>query len=201
MAISFLRLSKVSRKKFTSFSLEVFFLFAGGLMWHKMPLFVSTGLWIPTFMLIVSFFDRVCVCVCVWQHKWRSTRLGVCLRVCSWRCGDGVQVLHQALQVGHLLCQLVWLVALRERNRVTAGGGGGTGGKGGKHLEGGGEERRGKEERRGSVRDLSQRKGKLYEWDEASWAMEVRGTDVMKATSIKRNNKNKRESHQQPIKN
>lgn len=121
----------------------------------------------------------ICVCVCV------------CVR--SWRCGDGVQVLHQALQVGHLLGQLVRLVALRERNRVTAGGGGGTGGEGGKHLEGG-EEKRGKEERRGSVRDLSQRKGESYGWDEASWAMEVRGTDVMKATSRKQNDQNQKRS-------
>lgn len=85
---------------------------------------------------------------------------GVC--ACSWRCGDGVQILHQALEVGHLLGQLVGLVALRERNRVTAGGGGGAGGEGGKHLEGGrkeGEKRRGKERRRGSVRDLPQRTG------------------------------------------
>lgn len=54
----------------------------------------------------------------------------------SRRRGDGVQVLHQALEVGHLLGQLVRLVALGERNRVTAGGGGGAGGEGGKHLEG-----------------------------------------------------------------
>lgn len=105
--------------------------------------------------------------------------------------------------MGHLLGQLVRLVALRERNRVTAGGGGGTGGEGGKHLEEGRkrEERRGKEERRGSVRDLSQRKGKSYGWDEASWAMEVRGTDVMKATSRKQKNQNQREAHQQPVNN
>ncbi|TNN53161.1 hypothetical protein EYF80_036622 [Liparis tanakae] len=59
-------------------------------------------------------------------------------------------VLHEALEVGHLLCQLVRLVALRERNRVTARGGGGAGEEGGKHLEGGrkeGGEKKGKEER------------------------------------------------------
>lgn len=70
---------------------------------------------------------------------------GVC--VCSWRCGDGIQVLHQPLKVGHLLGQLIRLVALRERNRVIARGGGGARGEGGKHLEGEGEERRGGEER------------------------------------------------------
>ena len=48
--------------------------------------------------------------------------------------------------MGHLLGQLVRLVVLRERNRVTAGGGGGTGGQGSKHLEGG---RRREERRRG----------------------------------------------------
>lgn len=42
--------------------------------------------------------------------------------------------------MGHLLCQLIRLVALRERNRVTAGSKGGTGGEGGKDL-GKGEER------------------------------------------------------------
>lgn len=74
--------------------------------------------------------------------------------------------------MGHLLGQLVRLVALRERNRVTARGGGGAGGEGGKHLEGdreGGEERRGEERRRGSVRDLYRGQGESYGWDEASW--------------------------------
>lgn len=72
----------------------------------------------------------------------------------SRRCRDGVQVLHQALEVGHLLGQLVGLVALRERNRVTAGGGGGAGGEGGKHLEGGKEER--EREKRGEEDRVSQ---------------------------------------------
>lgn len=77
----------------------------------------------------------------------------------SRRRGDGVQVLHQALEVGHLLGQLVRLVALGERNRVTAGGGGGAGGEGGKHLEGEreaegeGGKKRGSRGGRGSVRE------------------------------------------------
>lgn len=76
-----------------------------------------------------------------------TERDSVC--ACSWRCGDGVQVLHQALEVGHLLGQLVRLVALRERNRVTARGGGGAGREGGKHLEIGREEKRGGERKGG----------------------------------------------------
>lgn len=91
--------------------------------------------------------EKVCLRVCE----------GVC--ACSWRCGDGIQVLHQALEVGHLLGQLIGLVALRERNRVTARGGGGTGREGGKHLEEGREEKRREERRGGSVRDLSQMTG------------------------------------------
>lgn len=84
----------------------------------------------------------------------------------SRRRSDGVQILHQALEVGHLLGQLVRLVALGERNRVTAGGGGGAGREGGKHLEGKrerergggrggggkGEKKRGRRGGRGSVR-------------------------------------------------
>lgn len=82
----------------------------------------------------------------------------------SRRRGDGVQVLHQALEVGHLLGQLVRLVALGERNRVTAGGGGRAGGEGGKHLEGERERRRAREGRKeegeeeeGQSGNLSQR--------------------------------------------
>lgn len=61
--------------------------------------------------------------------------------------------------MGHLLSQLVRLVALRERNRVTAGGRGGAGREGGKHLEEGKGRWRRKERRRGSVRDLLHRTG------------------------------------------
>lgn len=43
--------------------------------------------------------EKVCLRVCE----------GVC--ACSWRCGDSIQVLHQALEVGHLLGQLIGLVA------------------------------------------------------------------------------------------
>lgn len=74
-------------------------------------------------------------------------------------CRDGVQVFHQALEVGHLFGQLVGLVALGERNRVTARGRGGAGGEGGKHLEVGKEEREGEEGKegeevsQGSIRD------------------------------------------------
>lgn len=80
----------------------------------------------------------VCVCVCG------------CVS-CSWRCGDSIQVLHKALEVGHLLSQLVGLIALRERNRVTARGRRRAGGEGGKHLEEARVEKRGKQRRRGSV--------------------------------------------------
>lgn len=111
--------------------------------------FVSTSLWLPRVMFgcVCLTLESVCMCLC--ECLCMTECDGVC--ACSWRCGDGVQVLHQALEVGHLLGQLVRLVALRERNRVTARGGGGAGREGGKHLEGdreGGEERRG-EERRG----------------------------------------------------
>lgn len=97
--------------------------------------------------------EEVCLSMCV------CVRVGV--SACSWCCGDGVQVLHQALEVGHLLGQLVGLVALRERNRVTARGGGGAGREGGKHLEGGKEERRGEERGRGGEGQsgISQRTG------------------------------------------
>lgn len=98
------------------------------------------------FLYVCVWGDRECVVVCVSVCVWCFGA-----SACSWRCGDGVQVLHQALEVGHLLGQLVGLVALGERNRVTAGGGGGAGGEGGKHLEGGKEESRGKE-RRGEER-------------------------------------------------
>lgn len=94
------------------------------------------------FLYVCVGGDRECVVVCVSVCVWCFGA-----SACSWRCGDGVQVLHQALEVGHLLGQLVGLVALGERNRVTAGGGGGEGGEGGKHLEGGKEESRGKERR------------------------------------------------------
>lgn len=165
MAISFLRLSKVSRKKFLRFSLEVCFSLQGrreSFRGHKKPCCVQQPL-APKGILLLLFgcvcltsecvsFLYVCIheCVCVATGK---VCLYVCLcfgaSACSWRRGDGVQVLHQALEMGHLLGQLVGLVALRERNRVTARGGRGAGGEGGKHLEGGKEESRGKERRRG----------------------------------------------------
>lgn len=109
-------------------------------------------------------------------------RVSECVRACgaarvSRRRGDGVQVLHQALEVGHLLGQLVRLVALGERNRVTAGGGGGAGGEGGKHLEGERERRRAREgekrkERRKRVSQGIFRRGHggvAWPGDEASW--------------------------------
>lgn len=40
-----------------------------------------------------------------------------------WRwscCSDGIKVLHESFQVGHLFGQLIWFVALWERERVTA---------------------------------------------------------------------------------
>jgi len=112
---------------------------------------VSHGSCLAVFVCIflcvrVDASERVCMCVCVCVCR--------CVCACSWRCGDGVQVLHEALEVGHLLCQLVGLVALRERNRVTARGGGGAGEEGGKHLEGGRKGGRRRKERR-SVRDQS----------------------------------------------
>lgn len=86
--------------------------------------------------------------------------------------------------MGHLLGQLVGLVALRERNRVTARGGGGAGGEGGKHLEGGegGKEKRGEERRGGEGQsgNLSQRTGESYGWGEASWGGWVNGTEATK---------------------
>lgn len=139
-------------------------------------IFESSSFWHPPFQ-----FGHVCidyrVCVCVTEIVCpRCLSVCVCVHVCfwmcvcSWRCGDGIQVLHQALQVGHLLGQLVRLVALGERNRVTARGGGGAGGEGGKHLEGErevggqrrgsggqGEEKRGRRGGRGSVRESLQR--------------------------------------------
>lgn len=69
----------------------------------------------------------------------------------------------------HLLGQLVGLVALRERNRVTARGGGGARGKGGKHLESGKEEkRRGGEGQSGT---FHRGRGESYGWGEVSWGM------------------------------
>lgn len=95
---------------------------------------------------VACFCIRVCVGVC--GSVCECVSLSERASAWSWRCRDGVQVFHQALEVRHLLGQLVGLVALRERNRVTAGGRGGTGGQGGKHLgvgEGREERRRGKE--------------------------------------------------------
>lgn len=100
----------------------------------------------------------MCAGVCVCLHLWVSVR--------SWRCCDGVQVFHQALKVRHLLGQLVRLVALRERNRVTARGWGGAGGEGGKHLEVGKEEREGEERTggRGGQSGIHQRQQEGAGW-------------------------------------
>lgn len=117
-----------------------------GEMWHKMPFLCPPA---SGSQPLCCACCVECVFLFVCDSVNDDLRVWWCVCVCSWCCGDGVQVLHQALQVGHLLGQLVRLVALRERNRVTAGGGGGTGGEGGKHLEGGRrrEERKGGEER------------------------------------------------------
>lgn len=75
--------------------------------------------------------------------------------------------------MGHLLSQLIRLVALRERNRVTARGRGGAGREGGKHLEEG-KDREGGEERRGGEGQsgiFCVRRGESYGWGEVSWEM------------------------------
>lgn len=111
--------------------------------------------------------------------------VGVCER--SRRRGDGVQVLHQALEVGHLLGQLVGLVALRERNRVTARGRGRAGGQGGKHLEarrGGGE---GREERGGEERvsqgSFAEERGRHMVWVRRAGDGRISGTDKHKQSN------------------
>lgn len=176
MAISFLRLSKVSQKKFLSFSLEFFYSLQGNLrvFLGMRSHFTSIICWLPTFR-----FGCVCLTlVCVDDRESVSMCVGV--YACSWRCSDGVQVLHQALEVGHLLGQLVRLVALRERNRVTARGRGGAGGKGGKHLEGGRKGRRRREGRKGEGQSgiFCRGQGESYRLGEASWGI-VNGTDAL----------------------
>lgn len=49
----------------------------------------------------------------------KTSRLGpgVTSRSRWSRCRDGVQVLHQSFQVGHLFGQLIWFIALRKRER------------------------------------------------------------------------------------
>lgn len=91
--------------------------------------------------------------------------------------------------MGHLLGQLVGLVALRERNRVTARGRGGAGGEGGKHLEGGKEEREREEEGRGGKGQSGiyhSRQEELHGWDEASWGGRVSDTEELQTKTKRR---------------
>ncbi|MEQ2311524.1 hypothetical protein AMECASPLE_020947 [Ameca splendens] len=99
----------------------------------------------------------------------------------------------------HLFSQLVGLVALRERNRVTARGRGGAGGKGGKHLEGGKEERKGEEERRErrSVWDPSERTGGRWMGGlrrAGGWVNETKA-DKSKTWTTKRSHRQSYKSH------
>lgn len=56
-----------------------------------------------------------CVAICKCVHVCMTEEACLCVdavaSACSWRCGDGVQVLHQALKMSHLLGQLIGLVA------------------------------------------------------------------------------------------
>ena len=55
-----------------------------------------------------SLFSRL-------SPKTSRLRSGVTSRSRSSCCRDGVQVLHQSFQVGHLFGQLIWFIALQKR--------------------------------------------------------------------------------------
>lgn len=69
MAISFLRLSKVSRKKFLSFSLELGFFSLQGdvrVFLGTRSHFLSTSLWLPRFLFVCVCLTYECVSFCIY---------------------------------------------------------------------------------------------------------------------------------------
>lgn len=91
MAISFLRLSKVSRKKFLSFSLEFFFLlFSAGehesFLGHKKPFCVHQPLAPGVYVLVCLFGLSVCVCLSVYMCVCMIEGVSMCLAVCVFVC-------------------------------------------------------------------------------------------------------------------